>query len=170
MISEDNYISSDDEENCTIGKLVEHILHTVSLMIKDFNDDTRFGDIMMERFDLFLSELKYVSRRTNLSFEFKDYENTEKYIDWINLSKNTDKIERLKNATELLKIVLNEVSKIPNNITRLDKEMLGNIFLLHTIIGTLDLYYNKIENIAEILTDRQKTLIAERLKQPSIFI
>jgi hypothetical protein len=158
---------SDDELDLrNLPNIIDNILLVVATMINDFHFDTRCGDIMMEQLSYYIYEISDHANIANISCEFENYESTESYTEWINLSKIQNKDERLVKAITLLKNVLFDISysldeNFEKNI-KLCSEMCKNILLLHTIIGTLDLCYNKIEKIIDVLSERQIKLLSTR--------
>ena len=154
--NETNFVDDDDLRK--LSDVIDSILLTSACMIKDFHFDTRCGDIMMDHFDYHIGEVRDHANKLGISGEYKDYESTDKFIEWITLSKNSDRELRLKKAIKLLSTVLNDIS-ISDKNTQMCSEMYGNLILLHAIMGTLDLYYNKIDNILDVLSDRQIKLV-----------
>lgn len=159
-------VCGDDNDTC-LCDVIDNILLTTATMISDFHFDTRCGDFMMERFDNYLYEIRDYAKKENISCEFKDYESNEYFVEWITLSKEKNSEVRLQYAINLLKIVLAQISceldEYPEKHTKLCPNMCANILLLHTIMGTLDLHYNTIDKIMDVMTNRQiKLLVVQK--------
>lgn len=160
---------ADFDDHVQLGDVIDNILLTTANMVSDFHFDTRVGDFMMERFDDYLYEICDHAKRENISCEFKDYESNEYFVEWIAISKEKNSETRLKNALNLLKIILGQISheldEYPEKHTKLCSNMCANILLLYTIMGTLDLHYNTIDKIIDVLADRQlKLLVVQKSK------
>lgn len=144
--------------------ILNGLLETSAFMVQDWQNDTRFGDFMMDRLDTYLNLLCEHAEYYKISSNYKDYESNDYFNEWNKLS-TLESEERLKKAKNLLKICLTQLSINLNEIPLvLNKTMMSNCLLLHTILGTLDLHYNKIEGIFEVLTNSQKSFLSDLKK------
>lgn len=157
--SDSEAISYNYYKNRSLSNVIDKVLSITRDMINDFHFDRRMGDFRLDSFDYFLYELRDCAKKENISNDYCCYENYDNFVEWKNISILANKDEKLTRTTILLKNILFVVSEeLDKGYTKLDKEMYSNLLLLHTIMTTLDLYYNKIENIANVLSERQKNL------------
>lgn len=86
----------DDESDLrNLPNVIDDILLVVANMVNDFHFNTRCGDVMMDQFDYYLYEIRDHANNYNISCAFENYESTESYTEWVNLSKIQDREERL---------------------------------------------------------------------------
>jgi hypothetical protein len=150
-------VYEDDEE--LLSTNIDGFLEIVAVMISDFHNNTRCGDIMMNYLDHYLYEIKDYATSAGVSLEFKDYEQCEDFIEWSTLSKLKG-TERLDRAKTLLKKILKDLSE--DTCECITIQICSNVLLLHCIMGTLDLHYNQIDNICHVLSEKQINLLDKR--------
>jgi hypothetical protein len=145
-------MNDDRTSKINLKRIKQSMFDIVGTMASDFNFNTRCGDIMMERFDYCISSFTGEATRKGIKTKYIDHEITSLYEEY-NIIVQMKGDERLSAIKKFLKKLLNDIES--NTSSTLTDELYSQCILLHTIMGTLDLHYNVISNMLEILTQSQ---------------